>query len=317
MSKTVAVALCALACVATVLAGTANPISLTAEVQLTLQPMNATNGGFYSYAVATSKISSFYEYRFQVQLGALSYVNNNLVKLALYWKMPDANSQLTWQAMTPTSYYEYSSDAVSSNGQLNIVVDPKQLYQGMRSYQVTPSEIQIGVLVSTTSQLPAVANGLFSITMFEVHAPQAQDGDVPFGSAGTEITGSCTGTMSRCMVVANMQYHNHRYLLASARVVTGNYYSVRMHNAAVLSFNDVSYFDGLGPVTVRTCLSNSSCAIEADYYYIEMRTTSQQSTSASYGVTLSQQASAFSTATASLFTVAAAAAAAYMAARSH
>jgi hypothetical protein len=72
--------------------------------------------------------------------------------------------------------FQLSTDAVATSGALNVVIDPKTLYEEYTSSSPLPASIPIGFLVAnfTSTTNPNVYNALFTATLTEFAAPMVR-----------------------------------------------------------------------------------------------------------------------------------------------
>jgi hypothetical protein len=64
----------------------------------------------------------------------------------------------------------------------------------------------------------------------------------------------------------------HKYLEAAVQTQQGEFNYVKLHNPTLFSIDDITHFpsSGKGIVTVRTCLSNQSCEVKAQNYFVHI-----------------------------------------------
>jgi len=100
------------------------------------------------------------------------------------------------------------------------------------------------------------------------------DGVIGTTKAGTVPSAVAASSTSQAFqATALMLFHEHRALQAYVTnnpVTDTNLLKTYMRNLVIPSIDDLSYFGGYAATTVRTCVTNYSCAVEARRYYVEV-----------------------------------------------
>ncbi len=145
MFKSGLVLVVAIAALQSVVALTPTTITLGATV-LDVK-LNASTS--WSYAVPASKISDFNQYFFKVQVTTGGYVVNQNYVLQAYWFITVGSNPADWVAITPSSWFQLTTDAVATSGYLAMSVDPKTLFEKYQAITPRPASISIAFQVCT------------------------------------------------------------------------------------------------------------------------------------------------------------------------